>query len=97
MSRMLSGRRAVVIVCGLLQGLVAEMFTNADVSYCIRKTLLDTPVRKISADTTAFVKISLDTPAFVNISVNKRYHIFYSPPLFHTAGSEESLWVQRDS
>jgi len=31
------------------------------------------------------------------ISVNKRYHVFYSPPFFRTAGSGGALWVQRDS
>ena len=30
-------------------------------------------------------------------SVNKRYHLFHSPPLFHTVGSGGALWVQRDS
>jgi len=29
--------------------------------------------------------------------VNKRYHVFYSPPLFCTAGSGGALCVQRDS
>ena len=28
--------------------------------------------------------------------VNKRYHLFHSPPLFRIAGSGGALWVQRD-
>jgi len=73
--------------------LLTELF--ADTPACVEK-LLNTLVRDISADTTAFVKISADTPAFVKFLVNKRLDLFYSIPIFRPC-DKMGLCDQEDS